>query len=196
MYRHEPCLSRIAHILPLSTKTYIYFDTLSTLTSQNGKTLLVLNCWWEFQGSEARAMGAHNLDLPYIQSILENCTELKELNFWNGIFPDSDNIDYHCGIYRGAVDYLVNNISPNVEKFSVRASDFRDQHIKILVSRCTKIKELRFACLSITNDSLIHIIDHLKPTLEQIELTNCSVPYQKTFQLKLMPKLKVLDDLL
>ena len=153
-----------------------------SLTSRNGKTLQVLNCWWEHQSREARARGANNLDLPSIQSILENCTELKELNFWNGIFPDTDKINYHCGIYRGVVDYLVNNISPNIEKFSVRASDFRDQHIKILVSRCTKIKELRFACLSIKNDSVTHIIDHLKPTLERIELTNCSVDYQKSFE--------------
>jgi len=186
-------LLKSCHYLQKLTFTQpLNFDTLSAMTSNNGKTLQVLNCWWEHQSREA-----NNLDLPSIQSILENCTELKELNFWNGIFPDSDNINYHCGIYLGVVDYLVNNISPNVEKFSIRASDFRDQHIKILVSRCSRIKELRFACLKITNDSITQIIDHLQPTLEKLELTNCSIVTKtKKFQLRLMPKLKILDCLL
>ena len=68
--------------------------------------------------------------------------------------------------------------------------------IKILVRRCTKIKELRFACLHNRKDSMTHIIDHLSPTLEQLELTNCSVDYKEMFPLKLMPKLKILDCLL
>ena len=98
------------------------FETLSTLTSQNGKTLQVLNCWRDHQ----------SLVLPLIQSILENCTELKKLTFWNGIFP-GNGITYECGIYHRNVEYLVNNISPNIVKFSARESSFRDEHIKILV---------------------------------------------------------------
>ena len=160
------------------------FETLSTLTSQNGKTLQVLNCWRDHQ----------SLVLPLIQSILENCTELKKLTFWNGIFP-GNGITYECGIYHRNVEYLVNNISPNIERFSIAASDFRDQHIKILASRCTKIKELRLAGLDITNDSVTHILDHLSPTLEQLELTDNNIDSQKQFQLKLMPKLKILDNI-
>ena len=117
--------------------------------------------------------------------------KLKELNFWNGVF-----LSYHCEIYgHGVVDYLVNNISPNIKKFSVEECDITDEHIKILVSRCTKIKELRFSCpFSITNDSLTHIIDHLKPTLEKLELTAVGgIDYKKKFVLKLMPKLKSLN---
>jgi uncharacterized C2H2 Zn-finger protein len=166
----------------------LQFDTLSMLTSQNGNTLQVLNCWWEYQIRD------QNIDLQSIQSILENCTELKELNFWNGVFP-GNGITYDCGIYHGNVDYLVKNISPNIEKFCVGASDFRDQHIKILVSRCTKIKELRLAGLCITNDSVTHILDHLSPTLEQLELTDNNIDSPKQFQLKMMPKLKILDNL-
>ena len=51
----------------------------------------VLNCWWEYQGSIAVPTyrdSAKYFDLKSIQSIIENCTELKELNFWNGVFPD------------------------------------------------------------------------------------------------------------
>ena len=42
---------------------------------------------------------------------------------------------------------------------------------------------------------MTHIIDHLSSTLEQIELTGINIDYQKKFELKLMPKLKILDDL-
>ena len=92
----------------------------------------------------------------------------------------------------GFVDYLVNNISPNIEKFSVRECDVSNEHIKILVTRCPKIKELRFACMEMTNDSVTHIIDHLKPTLEKLELTCYNIDYEKKFELKLMPKLESL----
>ena len=124
---------------------------------------------------------------------------MKELNFCNGVFPDGEDASYHCGIYGpGTVDYLMNNISPNIEKFSARKCAFSDEHIKILVSRCTKIKELRFAVLYITNNLVTHIIDHLKPSLEKLNLTDTytdGIDYQKMFQLKLMPKLKSLDCL-
>ena len=56
-----------------------------------------------------------------MQSIIENCTELKELNFRNGVFPDSEDANYHYGIYGpGTVDCLMNNMSPNIEKLSAR----------------------------------------------------------------------------
>ena len=136
---------------------------------------------------------AYNLSLPSIRPIIENCTELKELNFWKGVSYESEDTNYSGRIYPGSnVDYLVKNISPNIEKFSVQqiGSEFRDKHIKILVSRCTKLKELKFSGPSITNDSLKHIIDHLTPTLEKLELENVGIYYKKLFQLKLMPQLK------
>ena len=143
-----------------------------------------------------RICSAYNLGLPSIQSIIENCTELKELNFRNGVFPDSEDANYHYGIYGpGTVDCLMNNMSPNIEKLSARKWAFSDDHIKILVSRCTKIKELRLACLRISNDSVTHIIDHLKPTLEKLDLSNIGIDYQKMFALKWMPKLKSFDCL-
>jgi hypothetical protein len=186
------------HLKKLTFTQPLDFDTMSAVTTQNGKTLQVLNCWWEYKsGLMNEIWSAYNLGLPSIQSIVENCTELKELNFWNGVFYESEDADYFCGIYPASnIDYLVNNIPPNIEKFSVqeidlRGAEFRDEHIKILVSRCTKLKELRFSSLSITNDSLTHIIDHLSMTLEKLELTNVNIDQEK--RLKLMPKLKSLN---
>ena len=187
----EELLGSCHHLQKLTFTRPLEFNTLSSLTNQNGKTLQVLNCWWEYQDKSDK-----NIDLKSIQSIIENCTELKELNFWNGVANSGgENINYNCGIYgHGIVDYLVNNISPNIEKFSVqeRGAEFRDEHIKILVSRCTKLKELRFSSLSITNASLTHIIDHLMSTLEKLELDNINIDEKEKLQLKVMPKLKSL----
>ena len=41
----------------------------------------------------------------------------------------------------------------------------------------------------------MHIIEHLSPTLEQLELTDICLDEQKQFELNLMPKLKILDNL-
>jgi len=181
----EELLKSCHYLQKLTFTQPLDFNTLSSLTSRNGKTLKILNCWWKYQGS------IDIIDLKSLQSIIRNCTELKALNFWNGVAnSDSENINYHCDMYGPVmIDYLVNNVSSNIEKFSVLECDFDNEHIKILVTRCPKIKELRFACMEMTNDSVTHIIDHLKPTLEKLELT-CNINYKKMFELKLMPKLK------
>ena len=194
----EELLGSCNYLQKLTFTQQLDFNTLSSLTLQNGKTLQVLNCWWEYQCRSDK-----NIDLKSIQSIFENCTELKELNFWNGVSSGDENNQYHCGIHSydlidmfDLMDFLVKRISPNIEKFSVFECPFDDQHIKILLSRCTKIKELRFGYLDITNDSVTHIIDHLKPTLEKLNLTGMiGIDYHDMFQLKLMPKLKSLDCL-
>ena len=187
----EELLISCHYLQKLTCTQPLNFNTLSTLTSKNGKTLQVLKIYYEYiYEYDTRDNSGKNLTLSSIRSILENCTELKELNFWNGVCPENG-IHRICFIHRSNVDYLVNNISPNIEKFSVAASDFRDQHIKILVSRCTKLKELRFSSLSITNDSLSIIIDHLSMTLEKLELTNVNIDQEK--RLKSMPKLKSLN---
>jgi hypothetical protein len=198
--------SATSHVFEELLKSCHYLEKLTftqqldfnTLTSQNGKSLIVLNCWWEFQPRSGK-----NIDLTSLQSIIENCTELKELNFWNEVVnSDGENINYHCGFSNDAInmfdmmEFLVKSISPNIEKFSVFECPFDDQHIKVLLSRCTKIKDLRFGYLDLTNDSVTHIIDHLKPTLEKLNLTGIIImEYQNMFQLKLMPKLKSLDCL-
>ena len=81
-------LLRSCHDLQKLTFTRpLDFNTLSAVTSQNGKTLQVLNCWWGFQDLAVNGIWrAQILTLPFIQSIIENCTELRELNFWNGVY--------------------------------------------------------------------------------------------------------------
>ena len=57
------------------------------------------------------------------------------------------------------------------------------------------LEKVNISHLRITNDSVTHILDHLSPTLEQLELTDNNIDSEKLFQLKLMPKLKNFDTL-
>ena len=90
----------------LQTLSFTQAVNISQLISQNGETLQILNCWWEYQCRSNK-----NIDLKSIQSIFENCTELKELHFWNGVFSIDENISYHCGIHNNdLIDITLNDI--------------------------------------------------------------------------------------
>jgi hypothetical protein len=169
---------------------------ISQMTVQNGKTLQILNFLCGDQGLRWR------LDLSSIECILKNCSALKELHFWNGIkMLDMDmdgNICYVCSIDNDAIDYLVNNISTQIEKFSLAFDPYLgEEKIETLVSRCTKLKELRLSCYTnIRNDSITHIIDHLKPTLEKLVIDCAGIgenDFRKLYELKSMSKLKNFD---
>ena len=172
----------------LQTLSFTQEVDISQVTAQNGKTLQILNCLSEF---------GRILDLSYIKCIFKNCSELKELHFWNGV-NIIGNYCYLCVIKNVAGDYLVNNISTEIEKFSFGyGQDLGGKEIKTLVSRCTKLKELRLmANTDIINDSVTHIINHLKPTLEKLvldEWRSSRNDFRNLYQLKSMPKLKKLD---
>ena len=167
------------------------------MTVQNGKTLQILNFWCGVQGLLC------TLRLSSIVCILKNCSALKELHFWNGVTMSmldemvNGNLCHLCGIDNEALDYLVNNISTQIEKFSLGFDPYRgEEKIKTLVSRCTKLKELRLMCYTnFRNDSITHIIDHLKPTLEKLVIYDggCGendFDFRKLYELKSMPKLK------
>ena len=155
---------------------------MSQLTSQNGKTLQILNCWQGIQCSSG--WNPDSVDLATIKCIIKNCPELKELTFRSGVNRDkiNGNLCYYCGVYDDGIDYLVNNVSPKMEKFDFGYSSFRDEHVKILVTRCTKLKELGLIITTYTTNNLLvhiidtilkdyaitHIVNHLKPTLEKL----------------------------
>ena len=179
----------------LQTLSFTNAVNISQLTVQNGKTLQILNFWCGVQGLLC------TLRLSSIVCILKNCSALKELHFWNGVTMLDEmvngNLCHLCGIDNEALDYLVNNISTQIEKFSLGFDPYRgEEKIKTLVSRCTKLKELRLMCYTnFRNDSITHIIDHLKPTLEKLVIYDggCGqndFDFRKLYELKSMPKLK------
>ena len=180
----------------LQTLSFTKQVNISQLTVQNGKTLQILNFLCGVQGLLC------TLRLSSIVCILKNCSALKELHFWNGVTMLDEmvngNLCHLCGIDNDAIDYLVNNISTQIEKFSLGFDPYLGKEkIKTLVSRCTKLKELRLmaANTNIIDDSVTHIINHLKPTLEKLVIEDWSGEndFRKLYQLKSMPKLKNLD---
>jgi hypothetical protein len=200
----EELLRSCSHLQKLSFTQKLKLEVMSQLTALNGKTLQILNCW---QGNQGRSgWNPDWLELSTIKCIIKNCPELKELTFWSGDnesdgenrSKSNENLFYYCRIFRNNIDYLVNNIPPKIETFDFGYSAFGEEQIKILVTRCTKLKELRLLVYtSDTNDSVTHIINYLKPTLEKLVI-DYGIGYgennhQKLYKLKSMPKLKNLD---
>ena len=151
-------------------------DVLRMFYSQNGKTLQILNLTF-----------TRIVSLEHIQLIVKNCTVLKEVDF-------SD-----CCLSIESIHLLVKSITKSIEKFglaycSLRFADAADWCIKILVSRCKKIKSLNLAWNFITNKTLTNIKENLKDTLEELDVGMCSnITDSELLEMRSMPKLKILN---
>ena len=121
---------------------------------KNGKTLQTLNL--------KRSYFEDNPDYTYLQEIIECCQELKEV--------DLSYIDDAEGLTNKDLEFLAKNISPNVKKLNLSSSYIQDDHVKILLRRCNKIKALSLEPMLITDDSLTNIRQHLNLTLEELSL--------------------------
>ena len=125
--------------------------------------------------------GYGELDFQSIQHIIDNCVGLKEINLTaNHLSEDSMN-------------YLVNNLRPTVKKLSLgKMIEVRDNHIGILVRRCNILKDLSLHQTSITNHSISNIIEHLRGTLEKLDVGSTNTDHAKILELRSMPLLRVL----
>jgi hypothetical protein len=124
------------------------------------------------------------------QSIIKCCQELKEL--------DLNYIDGRCGLSYNNLKFLAENIAPTVEKLNLCNQNVRDDHVKMLLSRCNKIKVLFLDTIFLSTDSLKTIRKHLNLTLEELNLAHNGLDNgrQKVagfLQLKSMPRLKILN---
>ena len=142
---------------------------------QNGQTLQTLNLAF-----------TRVVSIEHIELIVKHCTGLKEVDF-------SD-----CCLSSLSVNFLVEGITKNIEKFGLAycglgRSDI-DHYINILVTRCNKIKSLNIALNSITDETLMSIMENLKNTLEELDIGTCwNITDSKLLEMKSMPKLKVLN---
>ena len=145
---------------------------LRTFYSQNGQSLQILNLAF-----------THVLDGEHIKLIVKNCVQLKEVDFSDCCLSD------HC------MRLLVNGITKNVERIGLAlSSSVSDHSIAILASRCNKIKSLNLAFNYISDNSLISIKQHLKDTLEELDVTGCwKITDTILIKMRSMPKLKVLN---
>ena len=125
------------------------------------------------------------------RSIIKCCQELKELdlNYTKTIDTDDD--------IEGLSDYdlqvLAKHISPKVEKLNLIYQDFEDEHVKIMLNRCNKIKLLTLDTKFITDDSLETIRQCLNLTLEELTLANYGSFHFCLHKLKSMSRLKILN---
>ena len=144
---------------------------INDMTALNGPTLQVLNM-----------INCRGLDLDKIKPLIDNCVQLKELNL-----RDAD-------ITKEAVDYLVENLTPNIEQLSLGNLDhlIGDNEIKILVSRCKNLNSLYLKKTSIGNDSLMEVIDNLKDKLVNLSVEETSISSYSLRDLKSMSKLRVI----
>ena len=154
------------------------------------------------QTLELSACRALNLEL--ITKIL-SCKTLTEVSFRYNYLPIDESNNFF--------QYIVENLSSSIEKVSLGGTScLTDKHIKILVQRCKKIKELEICgCRNITEDSLTSIAEHCDQMVKlDVSITNIGflldwtgcpniplmVPVQGRspfLKVKSMPKLKVLN---
>jgi len=154
------------------------------ICNENWKTLEVLNV-------------EERWDLEALKLVVNKCRELKELNLSRLSFTNE------------ALDFLVNNITTKIEKLSLSCYDLfafsgpqvavNDQQIDLLVKRCQNISSLDlsgvaiFANGEITDNGITSIIEHLKSTLEELDISNCErISSMKQIELTKLPHLKVL----
>ena len=120
---------------------------------KNGKTLQTLNLKHSYLEDHMDGTLANK----NLQEIIKCCQELKEVDL--AYVNDEDK-----GITDNDFEYLAKNISPNVEKLNLNSSYIPpeyDDHVRILLRRCNKIKALSLEPLFITDYSLMNIRQRL-----------------------------------
>ena len=115
-----------------------------------------------------------------IRHIVLNCSELKEVSIIGK------------RVHEGTINYLVKNISPNVEKLRLDMQNITDKQVKAIIKRCNKLTELILRSQTITNETVTNIIEHL-PTLKKLNLMNSEIDCATFLKFKRMPNLRVLN---
>ena len=173
----------------LSVEGYISPDMAKYIGHQKAKILEVLelrSCSLvnhkSMMISQYTSDSERKKELNSIELIVKNCTNLKEFHL------DGTNISAI------AINFLVHNITPTVEVLSFNYMKLiSDKHVKILGSRCPKLKTLILAGTSITSESISIIIETMKTTLECLDVSLLfNFDIFKLLELRTMPKLKTL----
>ena len=166
---------------------------------QNSKTLQVLDladCKFDLHELKESQIGQtlQDLELEYcnfvtklFQDLLTNCAHLTELNIGTYSIMSCDTL------LDRPIHALVDNLTRTILKVNLRGQDnLQDEHVKKLIKRCNNITHLDLSGTSITNDSMHSIIEHLKTSLEELNVSSNNVDFASLFQLKSMPTLKTL----
>ena len=146
---------------------------------KNGKTLQVLNL------NNLSVIERYSITNRNFQAIIQCCQELKEVDLVSTISKHKPTDD--------DLEFLAKNISPNVVKLNLEFQNFTDDHVKILLSRCNKIKVLILEATNVTSDSLKTIKQHLSLSLEKLTMDYYAGHKPSFMELKSMQRLKLLN---
>ena len=151
---------------------------------KNGKTLQALNLNHAYY--IYNRLGFNVLENGILGAIIKCCQELKDLDFITGndMWLDDNNIKF-----------LAKNISPNVVRLNLNDHGINDDNVKILLSRCNKIKVLMLEATSNGSDgSMKTIRQYLNHTLEELSLSFYGyIGFTGVLELKSMQRLKILN---
>jgi hypothetical protein len=154
---------------------------ISSVSLQNGKTLMVL----DLSHCSLCTDEASWYCTPKVQQIVENCTELMELNL------------HLTKLCEKSVDILCFSLTSKIKKLNLFGIDFlKDNHVKKLVTRCNKITELNLGgpTTLITKKSVNFITEHLQSTLVMLDLGSSNIRFDSSdiLRMKRMEKLTYL----
>ena len=152
----EDLLSSCFSLQHLIMKGVYLTPEMASSICKNGKTLQILN----LNSSCLDFISNHPIN--YVQAIIRACQELKEI--------DLAHVDEFNGLQSEDLEFLVQNISPNVEKLNLGSSKITDEDVQILLHRCNKMTALSLEATWISDDSLTNIKQHLNLTLEELSL--------------------------
>ena len=122
------------------------------------------------------------LDFETIQTIMGCCPELTGFTLLNN------------NLSKTSINYLVNRLPPKIEiLFLGGLEHVKDDHVKILVSRLKKLKNLDLSGTGITGKSLASIIEYAKENLVTLNIAHTSkIKLSKFLELKSLTNLKYL----
>ena len=154
----------------------LHDDLVKTMCCQFGTTLQVLDL------SNCNGKNMETLRLEIIQLMIDSFSQLKEVNFRDTYLSEE------------SLDYVCNNLSETVVKVGLSGQgNLRYKHISALVNRCRNLTSLDLSqCDLIGNPSLTNIIESLKLSLEELDISGTDIDSAKILELQSMPRLKLL----
>ena len=181
----EELLSSCCSLHHLNMEGLMLTSKMAASICKNGKTLqkLNLNCRSDLLYNPGIGNKDYTVPNGNYQAIIKCCQELKEVDL--AFLNDSPELS------EDDVEFLAKSISPNIVKLNLCHQDVLDDHVKILLSRCNKIKVLNLASTFISQDLLKTIRQYLNLTLEELSMSHYG--YASFLELKKMPRLKVLN---
>jgi hypothetical protein len=167
---------------------------------KNGQTLQTLNLKSSFIDESSYPISLiyrldYTVPIGNFEAIIKFCQELKEVDL--NCFINNLNWRIEGWLKDDNLKFLAKNITSNIEKLDLRNHDVHDDDVKVLLSRCNKINELKIEAYFMTDDSLRYIRQYLNLTLEELSLVyddpDDNISFTSLLELKSMQKLKILN---